>query len=315
MFRKIAVGICVLVLGYAGISNSAILLDKVMAIVNKEVITWSDLYRAMEFEASAAVRAMNEKERRKVFKNNEGVFLESLIDMRLQIQEAAKEGVFANDEDIERAIKDIKSKYSMTDEMFNDAVKKEGFTLSEYRKKLSEQIIIGRIVDRDVRSKILVADAEVDKYIAEHKEVEKENEGFSVSHIFIKKSDNRVQTEEKAKDIYKRIIEGEDFSELAKRYSEDPSAKSGGDLGFIRKSDMSANFLKALSGMKTDDVSEPFWGEMGAHIIKLNEIRSIKSHQELRERVKQKLMDETFDKEYKSWLKGLRQKAFVEVKT
>ncbi len=322
MIKKILFVVSVILLGYTTFANSAILLDKVMAIVNKEVITWSDLYKAMEFEATDEIKAMKDEDRRRFFKENESMFLESLIDMRLQLQEAAKAGVSASDEDVNRAIENIKKKYSMTDEAFKDAIGKEGFTLAEYRKKLSEQITISRIVDQDVKSKVLVTEGEIDKYIAGHKELEKESEGFNISHIFLKgsrvkgqgSSDDIKRLEEKALDIYKKIKAGENFSDLAKQYSEDASARSGGELGFIKKSDMSKDFLDVLSKMKVGDVSEPFWGGNGIHIIRLNDKREIKSPQELREAVRQKLLDEKFSREYKNWIKGLREKAYVEIK-
>jgi peptidyl-prolyl cis-trans isomerase SurA len=302
------------VFGYTTVANSAILLDKVMAIVNKEVITWSDLYKAMEFEATDEIKAMKDEDRRRFFKENESMFLESLIDMRLQLQEAAKAGVSASDEDVNRAIENIRKKYSMTDEVFKDAIAKEGFTLAEYRKKLSEQITISRIVEQDVKSKVLVTEGEIDKYIAGHKELEKESEGFNISHIFFKKTDDKRQLEEKAMEIYKKIKAGENFSDLAKQYSEDASARSGGELGFIRKSDMSVDFLNVLSKMKLGDVSEPFWSGNGIHIIRLNDKKEVKSLQELREIVRQKLLDEKFNREYKNWIKGLRERAYVEIK-
>ncbi|MDA8214769.1 MAG: peptidylprolyl isomerase [Nitrospiraceae bacterium] len=322
MIKKILFVVSVILLGYTTFANSAILLDKVMAIVNKEVITWSDLYKAMEFEATDEIKAMKDEDRRRFFKENESMFLESLIDMRLQLQEAAKAGVSASDEDVNRAIENIKKKYSMTDEAFKDAIGKEGFTLAEYRKKLSEQITISRIVDQDVKSKVLVTEGEIDKYIAGHKELEKESEGFNISHIFLKgsrvkgqgSSDDIKRLEEKALDIYKKIKAGENFAELARQYSEDASASIGGELGFIRKSDMSNDFLNVLSKMKAGDASEPFWGGNGIHIIRLNDKREIKSPQELREMVRQRLLEEKFSREYKNWIKGLRERAYVEIK-
>lgn len=314
MPKKIMFVVCVTVLCYAAIASSAILLDKVMAIVNKEVITWSDLYKAMEFEATDEIKAMKDEERRRFFKENESVFLESLIDTRLQLQEAAKAGVSASDEDVNRAIENIKKKYSMTDEAFKDAIGKEGFALAEYRKKLSEQITISRIVEHEVRSNILVTEGEIDSYIAGRKDLEKESDGFNISHIFLKRVDDKKQLEEKALEIYKKIKAGESFPEIAKQYSEDTSARSGGELGFIKKSDMSKDFLDVLSKMKVGDVSEPFWSENGIHIIRLNDKKEIKSQQELREIVRQKLLDEKFNKEYRNWIKGLREKAYVEIK-
>src|SRR5208282_4393335 len=99
MFKKGLVTVCIIIGGFASVAQSAILLDRVVAIVNKEVITWSDLYREMEFDASDQVRAMKDEDRLHFFKANEMSFLEGLIDLKLQLQEAAKEGITTSDAD------------------------------------------------------------------------------------------------------------------------------------------------------------------------------------------------------------------------
>lgn len=302
------------VFAHAAIANSAVLLDKITAVVNKDVITWSDLYKAMEFDASDEVRAMKDEDRRKFFKESESIFLESLIDMRLQLQAAAKSGISATDDDVSRAIESIKKKHSLTDEAFKDAIAKEGFSIAGYRKKLSEQITISRIVEHEVRSKIIVTEGEIDKYMAENKEIERQSDGFNISHIFLRNADDKKKIEERASEIYNKIQAGGDFSELARQHSEDVSARSGGELGFIRKSDMSKDFLDILLKMKAGDVSEPFWSANGIHIIRLNEKTEIKNKQELKEIARQKLLEEKFRMEYRNWLKGLREKAYVEIK-
>ncbi|MBI5212864.1 MAG: peptidylprolyl isomerase [Nitrospirae bacterium] len=314
MLKKLLGGICIILFGCATFAHGGILLDRVMARVNKEVITWSDLYKAMEFEATDEIKAMKDDVRRRFFKENEAAFLETLIDMRLQVQEAVKSGISVDGEEVTKAIEGIKKKYSMTDETFKNAISKEGFTINEYRKKLAEQIAIGRVVEQEVKSKILITEGDLDQYLSENKELPKESDGFNISHVFFRKADDRQQVEAKAMDIYKKIKAGGNFSETARQHSEDASAQSGGDLGFIKKSDLSKEFLDALSKMKDGDVSEPFWSGNGIHILRLNERKEFKNPQELREAVRQKMLDEKFMKEYRNWLKGLRERAYVEIK-
>lgn len=293
--------------------QAGILLDKVVAVVNKEVITWSDLYKAMEFEAPDVVRTMKEEERRKFFKEKEESFLENLIDLTLQLQEASKIGITTNEEDINKAIEGIKKKYSLSDEQLRAVIQNEGYTLEEYKRKIAEQIIIGRLVDQEIKSKIVISEQDIDSYLTQNKEVF-QNEGFDISHIFLKTSLDKKEIEDKAREIYKKIKAGESFSDIARQYSEDISARAGGELGFIKKSDLSEEFLSILSNMKVGDISEPFWSKSGIHIIKLNEKREFKNQQEIREFVKKKLFDERLEKQYKQWVKGLREKAYIEVK-
>jgi peptidyl-prolyl cis-trans isomerase SurA len=306
---------CLITVAFASMAQSAMLLDRVMAIVNKEVITWSDLYREMGFNASDEVKAMKDVDRRRFFKENEMTFLENLIDMKLQLQEAAKVGITVSDADVATAAQNIKSKYSMTDEKFNETIMKEGLTPATYKKKLGEQIILNRLIDQEVRSKILVTEQEIDSYLSSHKNAAKDNEGYEVSHILLKKTGDDKQLEQKAQEIYKMLKAGGNFAELAARYSDDPSARSGGDLGFIRLSDMSAEFLKICSDMKPGDISEPQWRSDGMYIIRVNEARLFKSEKELREAVRQKMLNDKFNTEIINWTRGLRDKAYVEIKT
>lgn len=300
------------------LSEGSIILDRIIAIVNKDAITWSELYKAMEFEATDEVKAMKPEDRMKIFRDSEMTFLDNMIDMKLQIQEAAKIGIRATDEEINKAVDGIKSKYSMTDEMFMEALKKEGFTISEYKKKISEQIIINRLIDQEIRSKIIVTEREIDRHISENRDIAKENEGFVISHIFVNAAngerEGRKRAEEKAVDLYRRIKAGEDFSAVARQYSDGSNAASGGELGFIKKSDMSKDFIAVIDSLKEGDISEPFWSGSGFHIIKLTEKRELKTDQQIREMVRQKLLNERFIKDYKSWLRGLRERSYVEIK-
>jgi len=294
-------------------AQGSILLDKVVAIVNKEAITWSDLYKAMEFEIAESGRNLSDDERRKFFKENETPFLEILIDMKLQLQEAQRTGIFVSPDEVKRAIKSIKDKYSMTDEIFIQTLKKEGFTLDEYKRKLNEKITVGRLIDQEVKSRILIDEETITKYISQHKELSGQYEGYNLSHIFLKKTANRNADEVRARQIYNKLKAGEAFSNMAAQYSEDATAPAGGELGLINRADLSREFLEAISKMKAGEISEPFWTDKGIHILRLNTIVSTEKSAQLREQVKQKLAEEKFMKVYKNWLKGLRERAYIQI--
>lgn len=302
-------------LGFCSIASARapILLDKVVAIVNKEAITWSDLYKAMEFEATESHRDLSDEDKRKFFKENEAAFLEILIDMKLQLQEAQRAGIFVNPDEVEKAISSLKEKYSMTNEMFIETLKKEGLTLDEYKKKLQEKIIAGRLIDQEVKSKIVIDEESINNYISQNKEITGQSEGYNLSHIFIKKSDNKSSDDEKAKQIYNKLKTGEDFSQTAIKYSEDATASLGGKLGLISKADLSGEFSAAISKIKAGDISEPFWSAKGIHILKLNAVVTTDKSQQIREQNRQKLLEERFIKAYKNWLKGLRERAYIQI--
>lgn len=298
-------------------SETTVLLDRVVAVVNKEVITWSELYKIMEFEATEEIKNLSEEERTNIFKKNEPLFLETLIDMRLQLQEARSLEIGIAREEVEETIENIKKKYSMTDEDFTASIKKEGFTLEEYKKRLAEQILINKVVQYEIKNKIVISDTEIKKYMDANKETFSGSEKYRLRQIFFKGPEgnmDRKAIEEKALLVLQKLKAGEDFSNLARIYSEDSSGKMGGDLGLIDKSLLASEFTNALSGIKAGDYSMPFWTERGLHIIKLDERVSAQNIDKVKEDVRRQLAEAKFLENYKSWIKGLREKAFIEIR-
>ncbi len=297
--------------------NASILLDRIVAVVNKEVITWSELYKTMEYEATDKIRGLNEQERLKIFKDNEKIFLEQLIDQKLQIQEAERLGYEVTKEEINEAIENIKNKYSLTDNEFEASIKKEGMTFEEYKEKLSEQILISKFLNRQIRSKIVISDEEIKRYIELNKDKLDNSDSFRIRQIFFKnplRDEDRIKVEEKAKLIIQKLNEGEDFSTLAKEFSEDPSSKIGGDLGLIKKNLLANEFIKVLSQLEVGQVSEPFWTDNGLHIIKLEEKVTAKSNEQIKEDIRQQLLEIKFAEKYRDYIKSLREKARIDIR-
>jgi peptidyl-prolyl cis-trans isomerase SurA len=299
------------------IPRAPVLFDRVVAVVNKEVITWSELYKAMEFQAAPQLKKLSNEERNKVFKQSEGSLLESLIDMRLQLQEAEKLGFEVTQKEITETIETIQKKYSMTQADFTESLKKEGLSFDEYKKRLSEQILINKVVTHQIRNKITVTDDLIKKYMEEHKEDFTGNEKYKLRQIFFKNNVGAVDTktvEDRAALIIRRLKDGEDFSALARIYSDDSSGKIGGDLGFVSKDLLAKEFVEVLSNMHEGDNSMPFWTEKGLHIIKLDEIVSVQNMDKIKDDVRKKSTEEQLAERYKSWVKGLREKAYIAVR-
>src|SRR4030043_1449556 len=297
-------------------SDAAVLLDRVVAVVNKEVITWSELYKMMENEAADQVRALKEEERLKIFKDSEAAFLEKLIDIKLQIHEARRLGLDVTTEEVTEAVENIKKKYSLSGNALEESLKKEGLTFEEYKKRLSEQIIISKLISQQMRNKIVVSDEEVKKYMEANKKDFSDSEAFRLRQIFFRKPQNdgdKKVIEDKAYLVIQKLKAGEDFSILVKEYSEGPSGRLGGDIGIIKKRDLAKEFIDVLRTMKAGDFSIPFWTEKGLHIIKLEEKMSLQTIDEVRDDVRKQLNEDQFLERYRSWIRGLREQAHIEV--
>jgi peptidyl-prolyl cis-trans isomerase SurA len=300
-----------------GTAHDAVLLDRVIAVVNTEVITWSELYQMMEYEATDQLKGLTEEERRKVFKENEALFLDKLIDFKLQIQEAKRLGLGVEEDEIQEAIENIKKKYSMNDKEFEESLKKEGLTLEEYKRRLSEQMLISKFVNYQIRNKVVVSEDEVKSFFEKSNRELLDSESFKIRQIFFtrpKDDTDRKAIEDRAAAVMQKLKEGEDFSVLSREYSEDPSAQSGGDIGIVKKGDLSKKFVDVLSTMKTGDFSEPFWTEKGLHIVKLDDKVPAPDIEKIKEKVRRQLAEDNISKRYRSYIKGLREKAHIEIR-
>lgn len=287
--------------------------DRVIAVVNREVITWSELYKYMEFISRDEIKNMTPDEKFKYFKKREEEFLERLIDTKLQMEEAERYGIFVAESEIDFAINDIKKKYNLTDKEFEENLKKEGMTLNDYKNMMKEQILIGRAVNSLVRSKIIINDTEVNSFISSHPELSCDEEGYYVSQIFIKMRENQNEMKDKVNEVLKKLIEGESFSKVASQLSEDTSAKTGGAIGLLKKSEISSELVNVFSKMNVGQISEPMITGNGVYIFKLDGLCFKKGSEALKNYVRTLIEDEKFKKEYKLWVRSLRQRAYIEI--
>jgi peptidyl-prolyl cis-trans isomerase SurA len=302
---------------FPGQAGSAVLLDRVVATVNDEVITWSELMSAINIEGKSFLEGVPDDVREKRVEELEKPFLNNLVEMKLQIQEARKMGLNVSVEELEGAIADIKAKYGMTDEIFMNSLSAEGLTLQDYHSRLSDQILLQKVVNFAVRSNIVVSDREIEEYYEANKDNFSGKEKLSIRQIFFVKPDGesgRAAIEEKARSISQRLAAGEDFAKLASEFSEGPSRQFGGDLGYISRGTVLGEVEDMAFALNVGEVSSPFWSPGGLHIIKVEDRIEAGTLDQVREKVKDIIYQQAFKAKYNEWRTGLRESAHVDKK-
>lgn len=295
--------------------GKGILIDEVVAVINNEPITWSELYREMEFLAPEEVKNLSPSEKRKFFEANKEALLEVYINSRVILKEARSLGIEASKEEVDEAIDRIKKKYSMDDATFIETLKKERYTLQSYRKTLSEQIIISKILSQEIRSRVVVTDAEVKSYLESHPELIGP-EIIRLRQLFLKRpKEQEIESfQKKLNTIIEKLRAGEPFERVVLLYSEDLKIP-GGDLGYIKSSDLSAQFREAIAGLKPGEISKPFWTEKGLYILKVEDRQGGMTVEEAQRYIRQVLESQRFEESYRRWLKSLREKYHIEIKS
>jgi len=291
------------------LTSHAVLLDKVVAIVNHDAITLSELKEEMVQEN---IEQSPEGERKA---------LDSLIEKKLIETEVQKLGISVSEEEVDEAVQDVKRKHSLSDEGLDSNLKAQGLTLKSYREKLRAQIERAKLINKELRHKVTISDEDLRGYYQKRRVLFLRPEEVRLMHILLKfppgaDTARKNALRAKAEDILKQVRAGKDFSRLARVYSEDNvTSSSGGDLGFVRRGELQANFERAAFSLKPGQASIVDMS-YGYHIIKVVEKRSPRPvpFEEVADQVRETLFQEKAESIFRNWVEELKEKSVIEVK-
>ncbi len=280
-----------------------VVIDRIVAIVNGEIITLSDLQREMEKRKDGA---------------DERLVLEDMIDRKLQMAAAKKDGMAVTDGELDEAISDIQKRNHMDEADFKVALAKEGLTLEQYRTELREQMTISRLFNKYVRSGLTVSDAEARAYYDRNLQHYRLPEEVRIRQLVValppKASPADISAaRQKAEELMARVRKGEDFAELIREYSEGPVAAEGGDLGFLQRGHLLPVIEAAAKDLKPGEYAGPVKSADGFHIIRLEEVRTpVRSFEDVKDEITKLLFDQKMRNSYQAWLQTLRSDSQIE---
>ena len=298
------------------------LVDRIAAIVNNEVITLSEVERRAAPELARADQDVAPVDRTQKRASIMKKALDQLIDEKLVDNELKELKVSITDKDVDVAIDEVKKSYSLNDEQLQQAVTREGYTITEYREQMRKQIGRYKLISEKVRKNIKVSDADVQTEYDRMTRSEGEDYEVHIRHILIAVPRNASQAQvdqarRKAAAVAVEAREpGVNFAELAKKRSEGSSSSDGGDLGFFKRGTMVPEFEKVAFNLKTGEVSEPVRTQFGWHVLKLEEIRKLgmKPLAEVRPEIEERLRRAQADRLTSQYMETLRNAAVVERK-
>ncbi|NMG73202.1 peptidylprolyl isomerase [Aromatoleum diolicum] len=244
--------------------------DRIVAVVNNEVITTLELRDRVQQASRQLARQGTALPPAEVFERQ---LLERLVLERAQLQLAAETSLRVDDATLERAIARIaeNNRLSLTD--LRLTLEKDGVSWNRFRDQIRSEILLTRLREREVDSRVVVTDAEIDNFLTNNPEA-LSGEEFQIAHILVRvpeSADLKQMSERaaRAEDVAARLRAGEDFGRLAAAYSDAPDALNGGDLGWRKRDRLPAMFADAVRGMKPGEVSQIMRSAAGLHIVKL----------------------------------------------
>ena len=302
-------------------SQGAEIVDRIVAVVNEDIITLSELSRSIKpYEDKIhSLGYPEEKERRMLFKVREGV-LNQLIDKKIEDQQIKRSNIEISEEQIDQAIERIKEKNYFTDEDLRLALAKDGLTIEAYRDKIKEEILRTRLVNFEVRSKIVITEEDIEAYYENHLDTYGGKQKYHLRHILIRipgfaDENKKLEIRAKIDEILKELNAGQSFETMAKNYSESSTAAEGGDLGQFELDSLSPQLQEAIKGIKSGEFTPVLETDQGYQIFFLQEIlkTSGKSLEDVSPEIQRILYEENSEKKYKEWIEGLRKQSVIKI--
>jgi peptidyl-prolyl cis-trans isomerase SurA len=302
-------------------SAASEVLDRIVAVVNEDIVLLSELQERLEPYAQR-IRQQGfdlDKERQMLFNIREEM-LNRLVDEKLTDQEIKRNDIQVDEAEIDSTIERIKAANSFTDEDLRRFLEQDQMTMEQYREKIREQVLRSRLVNYQVKSKIVITEEEIRAYYDSHPELYGGKIHYHLRNILMRVPDFATDAEKQAineqmQQVRSRIDAGESFADLARSYSQSPAAAEGGDIGEFAKETLSPKIQAALDGLDPGQATAVLNTDQGVQLFFVEAINRSegKPLDSVKEEIHQKLFDEVVDKKFLSWLEDLRSQSHIKI--
>jgi peptidyl-prolyl cis-trans isomerase SurA len=298
------------------------LLDRVVAVVNDEVITQAELdvflrpiyaQYSKEYSGAELMKAINEV-RQKI--------LSQMIEDKLVYQEAVQMGIEVKDEEVEKAFQELKAKMENPNAL-DEMLEREGLTMKALRERLRKQTMVRQLQDREIRSKVIVSPVEIEDYFKKNPDQFKAKERIRVRSLTIKKSEEaRVKglTDEKAKQriefLAQKIRDGRNFDQAVKDFSEDSHAKQEGPEEWIERGAMIESVDEVIFKTPVGQITWVVETPIGYHIFRIEakEPEKIRTFDEVKDQIAGYLFQEKSSARFRDWMEEIKKAAYISIK-
>ena len=286
-------------------TNTSEVIDRVVAIVNDDVITQSEFNKyLLELPEQA--------------RSDKYQVLSDMVDQKLIEQQASELGITASDQEVDESILNMQTKLGMSDEQLEQTLSKENLTHDQLRDQWRMQLISNKLVTAKLKGNIAVTDDEVkERYVQYYGNIEN-GEEVKIAHILIYNDpDNEYESLKKAQKVYELANSGGNFDDLVVEYSDDTLTKDKqGVLGYFKKGELVSELEVAVEKTNVGDIAGPVKTNSGYHIVKVLDRKSTEdsSIDEYREQIKYEIYKEKAANALEQFLADTRKDAYIEIK-
>ena len=297
------------------------LVDRIVAVINDDIILQSEFDVAANlFRKSVQQQNPDVVVSNILTQDQKNVIINQMINDKLILQQVSQYGIKVNDEEVNSNIERIKSVRNLSDAAMLRMIELDGMTYEEFKTKIKDQLLQMRLVNRQVKSKVIITDAEVRAYYDANKEVYGGRAKYHLRQILVRTASSTADDEKRStysmiQSIYERLKSGENFSELAKVYSQSSSAKEGGDLGFFELRLLAPQIRAAISNLPKGGFTNIIESDQGYQILYVEDIETTQGQtfDDAVSAIEEKLYTERMEEKFQAWLTELRKKAHIQI--
>jgi peptidyl-prolyl cis-trans isomerase SurA len=303
------------------LAAEAAVVDRIVAVVNEDVITLYDMETLMRplIQNIKSQRLPPEREAQALAQLRTDM-LNNLIDTKLTEQEVKRHKITISEEEIENYIRRVKQHRSTTDEQLRGILAEQGMTLEDYRNEVKLQLQRTKLVNREVRSKVVITEAEIKAYYEKNKAKYGGGTQYHLWNLFVRLSAQASAAQlEAAQNLLEQALaelkRGRPFQEIVRITAARPSAVQGADLGLFRIEELTPRLREAVRELKAGQFSPVVETDFGYQIVFVEEIKETASRPlaQVEAEIQDILFRERVDGRFVAWLSDLRRRSHIKV--
>jgi peptidyl-prolyl cis-trans isomerase SurA len=290
--------------------------DRVVAVVNEDVILMSELQEAtvLYLRDSKEATPASAQDRERLFHK----VLDRMVDHRLQVQEARRDRVEIGEDELVQVMDDFIKRNGGDRARIEEQLRVQGLSWEIVRRDIRDSLLAQKVRVRRIGRRATVTEAEVDAYLAENRPKLETDLKYRPRHIAVLAQPPGVPAAwDKAKTeidaVADRLRESADFAELARAHSQDGTASSGGDLGWLKPGELDPLFEGPILKLKKGETSAPIKSANGYHLFRLEDREELTPEMvaQLRQQSRDILVQRKAQERLDDWLQGLRKRALI----
>jgi peptidyl-prolyl cis-trans isomerase SurA len=298
------------------------IVERIVAIVNDEIITQTDIDKYATRLKTGGLNddlLIPDDETRKAVLADRSKLLQKMIEERVIDSDVKKENLSIPIERVEQEIRSIAKRNNVSRDDLKAALKERGIDFAQYQDFIKTGLERQSLIEKEVTGKIKISEDDVlSTYSARHNDAPDQAYEYTLAHIyFLSQRGGEAAAESRAKEVLKKLSEGANFEKLAADASEDPAFEAGGLLGAFKSGELNSELETEVKKLTVGQITGVLPTRGGFHIVKVNKKKFITDPRTEKERdeIRADLYTKSYKKQFQSWLDQLRQDAFVRINT